>query len=630
MAGVQAVTISGGGKTRYTTAYRKFRGVDMSTDPALIDNTRSPYAPNLISDSGGYPEKRPGWRTVYTLSGRINGIHSLTSDGETHTLIHAGTAIYKAGANGSTTQLKTGVANARSISFVCVGKLWILTGAEYLVYDGTLLRDVTDIAHVPTVTVGSEPTGGGTDLEPVNLLTPQRIREYRGDGTSKVYTLDAGGIDSVIEIKIDGEVQATTAYAVDTTAGKVTFITAPPKPQATGEDNVSIRFSKTVEGYADTIAKCRFAGVFGLGGVDSERVFFSGNPDRPNVDWHCETSAPDYLPDPSYVPDTSFAYVGSDANPIMGYRRMGGYQLVIKGQSDQDATVFRRSATLDGDGNAAFPLTQGAAGMGAVSMYAFATLMDEPLFLTKNGVFGIMTDTVTAENALQNRSYFVDAALTKHTGLADACAVEWNGYYVLSVGNGTLYILDGKQNKVYKERSGGSYVYECYIWTGVPARVLYERDGALWFGTADGKVCCFAKESEGMARYNDDGAAISASWATKADDDGDFTKYKTCNKRWLAVMLKPFTRSSAKVCVVTEKDIERVVGETTMDIFDFNDIDFARFSFNTAETPQVFPINAKTKKYITMQVIVRNDVKDEGFGVFGIKKWYTFGSFVKR
>lgn len=626
MAGVQPVTISGAGKTRYSTAYRKFRGVDMSTDPALIDNTRSPYAPNLISDSGGYPEKRPGWRTVYTMSGRINGMHSLTVDGETHMLIHAGTAMYLAGSE--PVALKTDIADSRSTSFVCVGKLWILTGAEYLVYDGTLLRDVTEIAHVPTVTIGSEPAGGGTDFEPVNLLTPQRIREYRGDGTSKVYTLDADGIDSVTEVKVNGTV--TTAYTADTAAGTVTFTEAPSKPAVTGEDNVSIRFSKTVAGYADTIKKCRFAGVFGLGGTDSERVFFAGNPDRPNVDWHCETSAPEYLPDPSYIPDTSFAYIGSDANAIMGYRRMGGVQLIIKGQSDQDATVFRRSATLDADGNAAFPLTQGAAGVGAVSMYAFATLMDEPLFLGKNGVYGILTDTVTAENAIQNRSYFVDAKLTKQAGLADACAVEWDGYYLLSAGDGTVYILDGKQNKVFKERSGGSYVYECYIWTGVPARVLYERDGELWFGTADGKVCRFAEESEGMARYNDDGAAISASWATKADDDGDFTRYKTCNKRWLAVMLKPFTRSSAKVYVVTEKDIERLVGERTMDIFDFSDVDFSRFSFNTAESPQVMPINAKTKKYITMQVIVKNDAKDEGFGVFGVKKWYTFGSYVKR
>ena len=63
----QQPTISiptGSSPASYTTIYDKFRGVDMSTDPALIDTTRSPDAPNLISDTGGYPEKRHGCKTV--------------------------------------------------------------------------------------------------------------------------------------------------------------------------------------------------------------------------------------------------------------------------------------------------------------------------------------------------------------------------------------------------------------------------------------------------------------------------------------------------------------------------------------------------------------------------------------
>ncbi len=47
-----------------TTKYEKFRGVDFSTDPALVDASRSPWAPNMVSDTGGLPEKRPGWRVL--------------------------------------------------------------------------------------------------------------------------------------------------------------------------------------------------------------------------------------------------------------------------------------------------------------------------------------------------------------------------------------------------------------------------------------------------------------------------------------------------------------------------------------------------------------------------------------
>ena len=41
-----------------TTIYGTFKGVDFSVDSALVDKSRSPYAPNLIADVGGMPEKR--------------------------------------------------------------------------------------------------------------------------------------------------------------------------------------------------------------------------------------------------------------------------------------------------------------------------------------------------------------------------------------------------------------------------------------------------------------------------------------------------------------------------------------------------------------------------------------------
>ena len=41
-----------------TKTYSKFRGVDFSSDPSLVDDSRSPWAPNMVSDAGGMPEKR--------------------------------------------------------------------------------------------------------------------------------------------------------------------------------------------------------------------------------------------------------------------------------------------------------------------------------------------------------------------------------------------------------------------------------------------------------------------------------------------------------------------------------------------------------------------------------------------
>ncbi|MCB6992440.1 hypothetical protein LI177_02940 [bacterium 210820-DFI.6.37] len=48
--------------TVHTTIYNDLKGVDFSTDPSLVFKKRSPSALNMISDEGGSPKKRPGWK----------------------------------------------------------------------------------------------------------------------------------------------------------------------------------------------------------------------------------------------------------------------------------------------------------------------------------------------------------------------------------------------------------------------------------------------------------------------------------------------------------------------------------------------------------------------------------------
>ena len=125
------------------------------------------------------------------------------------------------------------------------------------------------------------------------------------------------------------------------------------------------------------------------------------------------------------------------------------------------------------------------------------------------------------------------------------------------------------------------------------------------------------------------GTAISAEWHTKADDDDDFMTYKTMVKRGSGVMMKPYTRSSVKVFARTERDFGRQIREGIADIFNWEDIDFSRFTFNTNDAPQVLPFNSKVKKYKTLQLIMQNNALNEAFGVFGIIKRYTIGTMVR-
>ncbi len=626
------VQISGSSPKMRSTVYYGFKGVDMSTDALNIDKNHASFCPNMISDSGGNPEKRPGWRTLHVIQSPVNGIYSTVIDKQTYYIAHGGTKLYKwaLDADEAPTVLHEGVNNGRSTAFSLNGKLWILTGNEYLCYDGEQVKNVSSIAYIPTTVIARSPNADGevSDgevYEAANLLTPKRRNKFLADGTATVYQLDSAPIDNVpIIVKVNDSVKtAGTDYTVNYTTGQVTFKTAPPKPSVTGQDNVEIEFSKTTEGYAQRIEHCTISTLYGLG--TNDRVFMSGNPDFPATDWHSNIN------DPSYMPDINYSQVGTEATAIMGYSKIGEYLAIVKEDNLQDSTIFLRSAKMEStedETKAVFPLKQGVAGVGAISKYAFANLIDEPLFLSRTGVYGIVSSTITAERTLQNRSYYIDAQLTKEKDLQNAVAVQWQGFYLIAM-NGRCYILDGKQDKSYKPQSNGDYVYECYHWENIPAVCFLEYAGDLFFGTSDGRICRFNTDIETMSRYNDDGQAIPCYWATVADCDGAIGVYKTMTKRGNTVTIKPYTRSSARITARTEHDAGKQLRYDTMDILDWNDIDFNRFTFNTLDSPQTIAFNAKVKRYKTLQLIIGNDAVNEGFGLYRIEKSYTVGNYVK-
>ena len=611
-----------------TTVYGKFKGVDFSVDASLVSKDRSPYAPNLIADVGGMPEKRLGWRVLHQIEKPVNGIWYGEINGQKTFIAHGGTKIYKFTALDFEV-IKTGVNNAKSSAFFMrssddTGKIYILTGKEFLEYDGTSVKNVAENPYVPTVLISRNPTGGGTVYEAVNLISGKRIESFLGNDTDKVYQLSANKIDKINKVEVlndSGERVETTEYTVDLTSGKVTFTSA-KKPIVTGQDNVFITYTKRVEGYSDRIKKCTICDLYGLGG--SNRVFLSGNPDYKAYDWYSDIFRPNYFPDLNY------SIVGTSDTAIMGYQRLGKYQIILKEDNQQDSTVFQRFGTLNNDGGVTFSVEQGVAGIGAASKYCFGMLADEPLFLSRQGVQAITSNNILAERTIRNRSFFVDSYLTKEDNLQNAIACEWNNFFILCV-NGVAYVLDGK-NKSYKERSTASYDYnyECYYWTNIPAICLLSVAGELYFGTEDGKICKFNTDKSGMDRYNDDGKAIVASWSTTNDDDNAPHLYKSMTKKGCLVTIKPYTRSSGTIYVCKDGNPRQFLRNGTMDILDWDDVDFDRFAFNSNDSPQDIFFKKKVKKYKRLQIIIENDALNEGFGVLQIVKTFTVGNYAKK
>lgn len=574
----------------------RFAGVDFANHPTKVDWSRSPDACNMIANETYFPVKRTGYKRRAQFDGVIYGLHRL----DDAVLCHAGTKLWKLKQEDTPQLLYSDMNEALSVSFLMSGKLWLLDGKTYLVYDGDTAKPVRDVAFIPTTTIGSPPAGGGTSLEAVNLLTPWRINTFVGDGTSKVFQLDSKYID-LDDVVCDGyEVDH-----VDTASGKVTLTTAPP--DAGGLANVSIRFAKTTE-HID-INQCRIYGLYG--GKNDTRVFVSGNPEEPNCDWQSG------LYDPTYFPDTGYTKIGSDASDIIGYVRQYDTQIVLKSDG-QDAKQYLRTFQLDANDKPAYSLKQGAEAAGAVSPYAIDVLDGTPYYLSAQGVMGIYGTYVTEYRTIAGVSQRINPRLLKEQ-LGQAVACVWDGKYYLAVG-GHCYVADSRQME--------NNIPEWYYWDNIPANCfLADADsGDLWFGTADGRVCTFC-HTDDVDAYSDDGTPIAARWVTPLSSLQAWEKGKTILSCQAALM--PYGYSGADLWYRTEK-LYTWVKTVEFSQFSFEHMDFSRFSFRSTAASYPADVRRRIRRAYQFQLIVKNERAGEPFGLLGMTIRYIVRKDIRQ
>lgn len=339
-----------------------------------------------------------------------------------------------------------------------------------------------------------------------------------GLGITKYY-LDTDNIDAnSVRVFNYGEEIPSSDYTVDYQEGSITF-NKNYLPKIEGQANITVEFSKYIEGYADRITKCRFGTLYGYN-AQRDNLFVAGNPDYPNVDFY---SSETYNINPTfdkniknygdftYFPDTNYTVFGNRISEIVGYHLLGnGTQVIFKKDVGNEPTVyFRTSALIDAvdylgkpilsEGGTpykelVYPIQEGTIGEGCISRFGNANLNGDILMLSKNGVYGIEFGTnIAVDNKYARERSRLIYPLLKDCDLSQAVSIVYDNRYYLAVGGSEelCFVADARYKSSIFGDNPNTFNYEWWVWNNIPARIFTVLNDKLSFGTYDGKICSF-------------------------------------------------------------------------------------------------------------------------------------------
>ena len=365
---------------------------------------------------------------------------------------------YYEGAIKTEDALFAGMNTRKSASFIFNNRLYIVDGVNYLLYDGSKVSSVLDNAYIPTTYKNIIPSGenadAGAEYEHRNLLQPKFKHTFFGDGENKVFYMNENELDAIAEVKVYGETLTEgEGYTVNLLEGKIELTEAPAKPADKNlpETHAGVEITAEKAYESEQITGCTLSAIF------DERVFLSGNPDYPNNIYYCGRNNITGRTDPSYFPATNYVADGVGMAAITGMLAVADTLMVLKGDTQQDGSVYFHTAYATGDDlhPKDYPSTRGLAGIGCLG--ACINFLDDPVFISRLGVEAVGQLSVRYERAIEHRSSLIDAKLV-NMELKNASLEEWNGYLIALV-DGKIFMADSRQRYAHDT---GVMQYEWY------------------------------------------------------------------------------------------------------------------------------------------------------------------------
>ncbi|MGN0789586.1 MAG: hypothetical protein ACI4MY_06565 [Christensenellales bacterium] len=254
-----------------------------------------------------------------------------------------------------------------------------------------------------------------------------------------------------------------------------------------GEDNIKVRYRAVFDNSAsERIRKAKIGTIFGINGAD-DRLFLA---DGSVTDTYSERN------DFSFF--GSMNYINTGTAPIVGYIRLGDSTLgVLKKDSTQDAALYVRSGqylkeTIDNvemDTQALFSTIPTNASVSAVGNIGNATLNNDSMILTRQGIYGveIASNIATNQRLLKLRSNAINKGLLCLDLDNVISYVYDNKMYVVQ--GGKCYVADARFKYRTDNDMGDTFNYEWWqLDLPCDIRCFAKFDDCLVIGTSDGRV----------------------------------------------------------------------------------------------------------------------------------------------
>lgn len=548
---------------------------------------------------------------VFVLQISANITHTATGSGAVFVLAKGvGEVAYFSTARASKRLEISGLADTNVRFFNMLDVLYLYNGQEYYYYNDENSGPVTDIAYIPTLTLGRAPTGGGTAFEDLNYLSNSWKDSFSGTTDATGYTLSFSGLsDTPVKAWVNGELkEEVTDFTVDRATGIVSF----NSPPGEGTDNVVIQAEKANLMNPAFIKQATQFIIYG--GKNDNRVFAC----RGNTRYHSG------LNDPTYWPESNYAVITSDAENLVGFGKMYDYLINLK----ENSLTF---TTIDSDpgGEVIFPIYPLNDEYGCLAPDSIQPVANGLIFLAQTATGApagvVYLSPTTVRNQLNVRVISEDINKSVHAGitglteyskaeLAAAKSYIHDKKYWLRVGD-RVWILDLRES----DFAMGKYCWYPYDGPAAKANCFMEFRNNFYIGDdTDGIIY---KEIDGG--LNDGQEAINAHWTSPIIFCGSRSWTKDFEE--LHIVFGPQARANHTLSFITDDGQEDVPLENeAARVFTYADISYGEFTYSSNPYPsKQTELVGYSAEYL--QWIIANNELNQGLTILSQELDYLWG-----